>query len=1381
MASITIRRMTGHRRPSISVMIADSGCDQCVLGFVWRVVRETGRYISICGALAGRHAGTVFPVVTAVACLTDSSGKKWCAVVHEGLYDCSPVQQESLIASAQVRKAGNAIDDCDTESLDTRGQPGTQCSVIGGHNVPFFFDGASCYYELSPISVEEEATLPRLVFTSGDKPYEPTRRFNTRQSKRSPTCNIPWKETLGFPPEETVKRTLAATTQLVPTVQAETRELMRDHLATRIPELKLRRIDSVAYLDTFISSIISRRGYRYFNLYSLDDSGYDYPILMSRRTQSPQSVMPFARHCGIPRVIKSDNAKEFVGKRFQSELSRLKIDFQRTEPHHPNQNTAERRGGMLKAAVVHILTVSGAPLDLWCYAVEFVATVKACTARKSLNWRTPHELLFGETPDISKFRFPFYCPIWYYIPCESFPHPKMRPGRFLGFAHNAGDAFCYLILTIPEDGRETEQVMTRSVIRRRYPRQPAPIVRQNGQEWTVFMSDGKTPLHDVVDEDYLDLAPIATPFSSPPSRAEEDIARDSAQEFEDSLAEVYGPVRKRPRLCVDSDPRLSKFLDSGNQEHSGGRGAQSAAQTPVPEEMVAPALTAATSPETSPPTTTVPNNSFRPQAESVTPPAAATIPDPAPPENGPIPVTQDDPDDSDGLSDVNPEELGDIIQGLETDAEKSPFEDLKEIVGHKWIDGVLHLTVRWMTGDDSDVKFDLVKGDFPYETAKYIVDAKVGGSSNGRYSTGRHQRWAKKYLRTSRRVFRRVCVLAGVRLTNHQSESVVRRVSHEMTASSLSSEECIILRRLPATKVSGQRQSKKRKKTKPGRTRRPFEVKYGIRIPRDVEEAFELDKANGNTDWADAIHKEISTLIQMGCFEFKSPEYKPGPDYQFAPLRMIFEAKPCGRKKARLVAGGHLVDSSGISTRSTVVSAYSSRLMDIIAHRDGLTKKTGDVGNAFITAPCLEKVYSVAGKEFGDRSETLMIIKKALYGLASSSRAFRGYFADFLRSLGFFPARYDRDLWMRKREENDGYDYLCTHVDDFKIVARNPQRWIDAIASKFNLKNAGDPDYYLGNNYQWSTSERAWMLGSHTYIKECLRRIEESLPDDVYLINKYTPLPPEVHPELDETPLLDAKGIKQYQMMIGMAQWAVTISRYDIAFAVSSLSRFNAAPREGHLELLFHLFGYLKRFPNKRLVLDSRPLHIPQELRQPSYHHDFLDDYPDAREDLDPNLPEAFGSELETTIFFDSDHAHDHKTRRSISGIIVFVGRTPVHVISRRQGCIATSTYCAEFVAMRTAVEEAISLRYMLRSLGVPVTMPTYLFGDNKGSIQSANIPDGELKKKHVAISYHYVREAVAAKIVNVVHIYSEYNFADLFTKSLARNKIQGFVDELFV
>ena len=171
--------------------------------------------------------------------------------------------------------------------------------------------------------------------------------------------------------------------------------------------------------------------------------------------------------------------------------------------------------------------------------------------------------------------------------------------------------------------------------------------------------------------------------------------------------------------------------------------------------------------------------------------------------------------------------------------------------------------------------------------------------------------------------------------------------------------------------------------------------------------------------------------------------------------------------------------------------------------------------------------------------------------------------------------------------------------------------------------------------------------------------------------------------------------------------------------------------------------------------------------------------YPDAEEEIDARLPTTFGAPLETSIFFDSDHAHDRKTRRSITGMIAFVGRTPVHWTSRRQGAIASSTYTAEFMAGRTAAEEAVALRYTLRALGIPIEQPTNLNGDNLGMLQSIQLPDAQMKKKHIAISFHLVRESVAAGIVKPIKIHSKWNFADIFTKQIPSTAYLGHIRDL--
>jgi hypothetical protein len=159
--------------------------------------------------------------------------------------------------------------------------------------------------------------------------------------------------------------------------------------------------------------------------------------------------------------------------------------------------------------------------------------------------------------------------------------------------------------------------------------------------------------------------------------------------------------------------------------------------------------------------------------------------------------------------------------------------------------------------------------------------------------------------------------------------------------------------------------------------------------------------------------------------------------------------------------------------------------------------------------------------------------------------------------------------------------------------------------------------------------------------------------------------------------------------------------------------------------------------------------------------------YPDAFEEVDANVPEAKFDELAVTVFVDSDHAHDKVTRRSVTGLLILVGRTPIFFSSKRQGSVETSSYGAEFCAMRTAAEETITVRYMLRCLGVKVTRASYVFGDNLGVIQNCTIKESLLKKKHVAIAYHKVRESAAANIVHPIKINGTRNYADCLTKSL--------------
>ena len=117
---------------------------------------------------------------------------------------------------------------------------------------------------------------------------------------------------------------------------------------------------------------------------------------------------------------------------------------------------------------------------------------------------------------------------------------------------------------------------------------------------------------------------------------------------------------------------------------------------------------------------------------------------------------------------------------------------------------------------------------------------------------------------------------------------------------------------------------------------------------------------------------------------------------------------------------------------------------------------------------------------------------------------------------------------------------------------------------------------------------------------------------------------------------------------------------------------------------------------------------------------------------------------------------------------------------SKHQKTVATSNFSEEFMALRYAVEEAISLKYLLQSLGVKVKRPIKIFSDSKSVLDSATIPGTDLKRKHVALAFHAVREAYAHNVVSLHKIDTQDNIADMFTKNLGRIKFHYDAKRLF-
>ena len=139
--------------------------------------------------------------------------------------------------------------------------------------------------------------------------------------------------------------------------------------------------------------------------------------------------------------------------------------------------------------------------------------------------------------------------------------------------------------------------------------------------------------------------------------------------------------------------------------------------------------------------------------------------------------------------------------------------------------------------------------------------------------------------------------------------------------------------------------------------------------------------------------------------------------------------------------------------------------------------------------------------------------------------------------------------------------------------------------------------------------------------------------------------------------------------------------------------------------------------------------------------------------------------EMIITVFVDADHEGDIVSRRSRTGFVVFLNGAPIYWMSKKQTSIETSTFGSEFVAMKQATEFVRGLRYRLRKMGIPVTNPAFVYGDNQSVLYNVTLPSSTLKKKSNSIAYHFVREGCAMKEWICGYVRTHLNPSDILTK----------------
>jgi hypothetical protein len=241
-------------------------------------------------------------------------------------------------------------------------------------------------------------------------------------------------------------------------------------------------------------------------------------------------------------------------------------------------------------------------------------------------------------------------------------------------------------------------------------------------------------------------------------------------------------------------------------------------------------------------------------------------------------------------------------------------------------------------------------------------------------------------------------------------------------------------------------------------------------------------------------------------------------------------------------------------------------------------------------------------------------------------------------------------------------------------------------------------------------------------------------------------------------------------------RWMVKLGRLDIYVNVALLSSYLTAPRKGHLEAVYCIYGCLKSNMRSTMVFDDAYVHWNDN---DFTVYDWTDYYGDVKEEIPKNAPQPQGQPVQINVFVDASHARNKLTRHSQTGILLYLNESPIIWYSKSQKTVETSTFGSEFVVLRIVTDMIKGLRYKLRMMGIPLEGPANVLVDNKTVMKNSTIPSSTLQKKHNAICYHCVREAVASKIIRIAHIPADQNLADMFTKTLGATKLHAFCQQI--
>ena len=489
-------------------------------------------------------------------------------------------------------------------------------------------------------------------------------------------------------------------------------------------------------------------------------------------------------------------------------------------------------------------------------------------------------------------------------------------------------------------------------------------------------------------------------------------------------------------------------------------------------------------------------------------------------------------------------------------------------------------------------------------------------------------------------------------------------------------------------------------------------------------EPFRVEEALLDPDWVLAMQEELNNFKRNEVWTLV-----PRPKQNVVGTKWVFRNKQdehgvVTRNKARLVAKGY-AQVAGLDFEETfapVARLESIRILLAYAAHHSFRLFQMDVKSAFLNGPIKEEVYVEQPPGFEDERypDHVCKLSKALYGLKQAPRAWYECLRDFLIANAFKVGKADPTLFTKTC---DGDLFVCQiYVDDIIFGSTNQkscEEFSRVMTQKFEMSMMGELNYFLG--FQVKQLKDGTFISQTKYTQDLLKRfgMKDAKPAK-------TPMGTDGHTDLNK----GGKSVDQkaYRSMIGSLLY-LCASRPDIMLSVCMCARFQSDPKECHLVAVKRILRYLVATPCFGLW------------------------YPK-------------GSTFDLVGYSDSDYAGCKVDRKSTSGTCQFLGRSLVSWNSKKQTSVALSTAEAEYVAAGQCCAQLLWMRQTLRDFGYNLSKVPLLC-DNESAIRMAENPVEHSRTKHIDIRHHFLRDHQQKGDIEVFHVSTENQLADIFTKPL--------------